>query len=131
MKQKKKKLSTLLKHADDAFSIYIRTKYASNGYVSCVSCGKTALIAEMDCGHFVGRQHKALRFSEDNCHPQCRYCNRFREGEKDTYALYLVRKYGPDILQKLQDVKHRIVHFTPTELMEIRNTFRNKLKELI
>jgi len=125
-----KKLSTLWNYADAAFSKYIRRKYLrEDGLLECWSCHKLHAMSEMDCGHFVGRQHKATRFLEENCHPQCRYCNRYIEGNKDAYALSLVKHYGPDILERLQVEKHKTLHLLAADLIEIINRYKAKLAE--
>jgi len=46
------------KEADKVFSRYIRRKYADkNGNVSCITCGVTKHWKEMDCGHYISRNH--------------------------------------------------------------------------
>jgi len=72
------KKKTLIKACDALFSKYILHKNADrDGYVTCITCGKRAPIAQMDAGHFIGRRIQVLRYDERNVHPQCRYCNRF------------------------------------------------------
>jgi hypothetical protein len=126
-----KKLSTLIHNLDATFSKYIRYSYADGrGNLSCFTCDRVASIHEMDCGHFVSRQHKSTRWLEKNCHPQCRYCNRYNEGRKDVYAVRLVQKYGPNILLELQEEKHKIRKWTPVELQEMIGKYKQKLSEL-
>lgn len=110
-KKRPMKLVTMLHYMDQAFSVFIRMKYAdSMGYAPCFTCDAVKQISEMDCGHFVSRVHKATRWTDENAHPQCRYCNRYCEGRKDVYALKLVEKYGPEILSRLQEMKHQVIH---------------------
>lgn len=97
----------LKKIADEVFSLYIRNLYAKDGQVKCFTCSKVAPIKEMDNGHYVSRTCMYLRYSEKNCHPQCRYCNRYKEGNKDEYTLQLVRKYGTEVLEELNRWKHK------------------------
>ena len=84
----------------------------------------------MDCGHFVGRQHRSTRWHEKNCHPQCRYCNRYCEGKKDVYAIRLMEKYGPNILIELQEAKNKITNFKPCDLQDLIEVYKAKLETL-
>ena len=86
--KRKASRSTLMEKADNAFSLFIRTRDSQehNGlYFKCISCGRTLPIEQADCGHFINRQHMSLRFSELNCNAQCRHCNRFMEGNFSDY----------------------------------------------
>jgi len=125
-----KKMSTLFKNADAFYSRYIRLKYSKNGYVKCVTCGRFFPIKEMDCGHFVGRGYMSTRYFEKNTHPQCRYCNRFKEGVKDVYALWLVEHYGQGILKELNYLRNQHKRFRPWELQEIADNYKLKIKEI-
>jgi hypothetical protein len=114
--KKPRKISTLIKNLDTVYSRYIRTKYAVDGIAPCFTCEKSLPIAEMDCGHFVSRRFKSVRFHEKNTHPQCRYCNRYNEGMKDVYAFRLIEKYGPDIIRELNQLRLQEKRFTRQEL---------------
>ena len=122
-----RKLSTLMHYADSAFSHYVRKKNEVDGLIQCFTCPKRLPLVEMDCGHFVGRMHKSLRFSEENCEPQCRYCNRYLEGHKDAFALALVRKHGPEILEKLNLQKHQVTQLKQSDLEQITSDYRARL----
>ncbi len=88
---------TLMKKADSAFSLYIRTRDSQEykgEYFRCISCGRVLPIEQADCGHFINRQHMSLRFSEMNCNAQCRHCNRIMEGNFSGYLIGLIKKIG-------------------------------------
>lgn len=128
---KKPKLRTLVNKLDAIFSKYIRlSKADGRGNAQCFTCDKVAPITEMDCGHFVGRQHKSTRWSEINCQPQCRYCNRYCEGKKDVFAVRLIQTYGPHILMELQEQKNIITNYKPPDLEELIRSYKQKLKAL-
>jgi hypothetical protein len=128
---KKKNLKTLVNKLDAIFSKYIRLSHADGrGNCRCFTCDVAKPVAETDCGHFVGRQHKSTRWLEKNCHPQCRYCNRYNEGRKDVYAVRLIEKYGPNILLELQEEKQKIAKFTPADLENLIDTYKSKLSQL-
>ncbi|GAF92857.1 unnamed protein product, partial [marine sediment metagenome] len=90
---------TLRRRADSALSIYIRTKYAVNGQVQCITCDSWNPISETDCAHFISRGKSATRFLEENCHPACPGCNRFRpEEHMRRYTLFMIDTYGRDFI---------------------------------
>lgn len=86
---------------DRVFSKYIRTIGTVNGVGRCISCGQLKPYEQLDCGHFIGRQYFGTRWSDVNCQTQCRFCNRFNEGEKDKFAAALIKKYGADVIDRL------------------------------
>lgn len=116
-KQKKlKSESKLKKELDAIFSQYIRLKYADDsGMVKCVTCGAVRHWKEMQAGHYISRQHLAVRFDEDNVFPQDVSCNVFRGGNYTAYALFMLDKYGEEKLQWLEQQKHVITKYYPYE----------------
>jgi hypothetical protein len=118
---------------DRVFSEYIRRRAARvnpNGYIACCSCGQVCHWKDMDAGHFVNRRHNAVRYDERNVHPQCRRCNRYDEGNPAGYALFLISKYRPGVLEDLRRLGKTVKRFTVTELEGILTEYKVKLKEL-
>lgn len=114
---------------DKLFSEFIRRRDADkNGIVKCCSCGKLVDWKESDCSHFVSRQYLWTRYDERNCNASCRKCNRFEEGRKEEYALFLVKKYGVEILEELNSAKWKVYPQFPyaEKILE----YEEKLKEL-
>jgi len=100
---KKAKTATIQATADKAMSQYIRQKYAKDGFVSCVSCGVSIPWQEADCGHFVPKSRGAsIRYVEENCHPECKACNRFDEGHLAGYTLFMIDTYGREKIDELK-----------------------------
>jgi len=87
---------------DRAFSKAIRTRDCPQGWGKCITCGKLASYAKMDCGHYLGRQYFATRWDPMNCAAQCRTCNRFNEGLKAKFRVALVKKYGEKAIQRME-----------------------------
>jgi|SRR3990167_1460516 len=123
-------LSTLVKKLDKIFSEYIRRRDSKDGVARCVTCGKYENWKEIDCGHFVSRDKKSTRWNEKNCHPQCKSCNRFHEGRKDEYALFLIRKYGQGILEELNKNKWMPFKLDTLWLQEMIKEYKEKLNAL-
>ena len=124
-------ITTLKRKLDDLWSKYIRLSEAhSDGRCSCVSCGASANWKDMDCGHFISRNHNGGRFLRENCHAQCKKCNRFREGNKAGYAVFLTKQYGPEIIDRLNQLQYQIRRFTVAELQEQVVWTKNELARL-
>lgn len=120
-----------MKNADKWFSIYIRLRDSNeDGVGECCTCGKHVHWKQGDAGHFVNRQHKSLRYSEDNVHLQCRKCNRFDEGNITGYSIFMINKFGSDILSKLSVAKNVTVKMGKYELSQIAFFYKSKAKEL-
>lgn len=109
--------STLMRKADDAFSLFIRTRdsqaYEGRSF-RCISCNRPLPIEQADCGHFINRAHMSLRFSELNCNAQCRHCNRFQEGNFSGYRQGLIRKIGEQkviLLEAQKNITNKISNF--------------------
>lgn len=100
---------TAMRKADEAFSLFIRTRdsqsYEGRAF-RCISCGRTLSIEQADCGHYVNRSHMSLRFSELNCNAQCRHCNRFQEGNIQDYRNGLIQKIGEQKVLLLEAQKN-------------------------
>ena len=114
------------------FSQFIRMRDASqlNGYAQCCTCGSVKFWKEMDAGHFVGRQFKSLKFSEQNVNAQCRYCNRFNEGMKHKYAKFLDEKYGEGTAMLLDGTKKRVFRLDKFSLLAMIDHYKTKVAEL-
>jgi len=126
-----KNLKAAKRKADKTFSEFIRRSYANKeGYCTCVSCGAIKHWKEMDCGHWHSRRFIATRWDEDNCFPQCRYCNRFIEGNKPGYSEFMTRRYGECCLQELSKLAHSVLRLTASDVDEITDKYKKKLKEL-
>lgn len=106
---------------DRVFSKFIRKR---DNY-KCVTCGK----AGNEAGHYEKRSHRSTRWDEINVNCQCTACNKYRGGNLANYALFLRRKYGEDILEKIREKRDN--YFQPTKhwLLEQIKIYEDKLKE--
>jgi hypothetical protein len=118
---------------DTVFSIYIRLRDRIPGtdYIRCISCGKLVHWKESDCGHYINRKFMSVRFNEQNTNAQCRYCNRFSEGNMAGYTIGLQKKYGVQIVERLLLGKNQTVKFSQFEIDELTKYYKKKVKELI
>lgn len=116
------KRSSLKDRLDKVFSLYIRLRDAMpNGYFRCISCGEIKPFDQADCGHYFSRTHLATRFDEQNCHAECRYCNRFKADHLDGYRENLIRKIGQrnfDLLRIRHQSSSQMSEFEYRELIK-------------
>ena len=123
-------MGSLEKKLDTLFSKFVRLSgLNSQGYIICVTCGGFFTYRMIDCGHYIGREERATRWEERNTGSQCHSCNRYAEGKKAQFALYLQRKYGLGILQELNDQVNKFSHFTASELEEKIKYYQEKVKQ--
>ena len=122
VKQPSKK--TIKDRAWRVFSKYVRLRdcLKTTGTLThgkCITCGKLLSISFCDAGHFVSRRYNSTLFDEKNCHIECRYCNRFLNGNLLEY-----RRQSEAIIHMSGDNRaagspgHRTV-FIPAHIREI------------
>lgn len=123
--KKSPSLSALVERLDKVFSKYIRLRDAMpSGLFRCISCGKIKPIEEADCGHFHSRTHMSTRFDEDNCHAECRYCNRFSADHLIGYRENLIRKIGEQRYLLLEVKAHETRKWSHFELEQLVKYYR-------
>jgi len=84
----------------------------------------------MHAGHFVSRGRSATMFDEKNVHAQCYSCNIHKKGNGAEYAVKIIEIYGKEVLDDLVQRSRQTHRFTYTELEEIYQNSRQRLKEL-
>lgn len=119
--------------AIDAFQMWVRWR----DNFTCITCGtkvdpysETAKMM-MHAGHYIGRGNENVVFHEKNVNAQCRNCNGKENwtGDKNPYALKLIEKYGPDILQELENAKTHDHNYSISDLQEIEAKYLNLINE--
>jgi|GEM_PF-986391 hypothetical protein len=121
-------LSYLMNDLDDVFSKYIRLKYAdSEGVVKCFTCSNKIFWKHIQNGHYTSRANMATRYEEDNCRPQCGFCNSKHETDTAPFknALEAERK---GITEYLDEQARLTFKFTQSDLKELLIHYREKLK---
>ena len=130
---KVKKKTDYTAKLDKVFSEYIRMRdVMPNGLFRCISCGKIKPYSQADCGHYHSRNHMATRFDEDNCHAECRGCNRFSADHLIGYRENLIQKIGEQRFELLSWKAHQTKKWSDFELQELIKYYkalRDKLKK--
>lgn len=132
MKTKKQGLSKLKEDLDDIFSKYIRLKAAdSNLKCRCYTCSNYIEWKYIQNGHYWSRGELPLRWSEQNCKPQCVSCNIYKEGNKPAYTQALIREYGESILDILESKKNNKWKPSRFELELLIREYTDKFNKLL
>lgn len=132
-KKKKPSLSALETKLDGLFSEWIRRSAADEGgTVQCVTCQKLMFWKNdgAQAGHFVKRQHRAVRWDERNVNVQCIRCNKWLNGNEAEHGAYVIRTHGLEVHEELLRLKHTVFKVTRTTLEDLINEYKQKLEEL-
>lgn len=126
-----KTIPDLVKEAQRAFNAYIRARDHSR---PCICCGQplgdTEIGGAYDCGHYRSTgSAPQLRFDERNAHAQRKRCNRYGAGRAVDYRIGLIARLGIAQVEAIE-ADNAIHKWTREELIAVKNTYRQKLKEL-
>lgn len=121
----------LIRAAQREFNAYIRERDKDQ---ACICCNRPLGEAEAggsyDCGHYRSTGSAPhLRFDERNAHAQRKQCNRYGAGRAVDYRVGLIARIGREAVEALES-DNRIHKWQREELRSIRDTYRQKLKEL-
>ena len=87
---------------------------------------KKHTIAEIQCGHFMGRTNLGTRWMEQNCRPQCMECNYFKTGNIEEFEHKLHEENGA-LVEYLRETARQTVRPTRDELKALILEYRAKL----
>ena len=128
LKDKLKTLGQYEAEAKKSFQKWIRMRDVS---LPCISCGieQTDL---WDGGHYKKAEiYSGVIFDENNCHKQCRKCNRFLNGNELNYRQGLIQRYGIDFADQIEQKANetRNQKFTKEELIAKKLKYDLLIKE--
>lgn len=113
---------------DKYFNPYIRERDKNE---PCISC-KTTKDVQYHAGHYMAAgNYSFLRFNEDNVHKQCgKNCNKELHGNLHEYRINLIKKIGLEKVMWLEENRHKELSLTIPELIELKQIYKLKLKQL-
>ena len=124
-------LKGMIQILDKVFSEYIRRRDAGGSeYVRCVTCSTVKHWKEMDCGHYITRNHLAVRFHPRNCHAQCKSCNSFKGGEQSLHGKAIDRMYGKGESDTLQAISRTYAGLDEAWLNYHIKLYRDEIKKI-
>jgi hypothetical protein len=140
-KEKLKSKSKWLAEAQIPFNKFIRLRDA---HEPCISCGRydheieyRGVGGKFDCGHWKTRgAYPELRFTELNCHKQCKSCNG-GAGNFTSKNHTVTQQYTENLIKKIGIVqfewlnaKHEPLNLTIPEIKAIKLKYQKKAKEI-
>ncbi len=114
--------------ADKAFGDYIKKRDIIDGYFICPTCKRRVDAIYAECGHFIPRKHNPVRYDERNAHAQCKSCNSFHDGRDVEYKVFMIAKYGMDIVNELYRKSKEYIKVDKLFLKEIEDMYKEKIK---
>lgn len=122
----------LVKIADKVFGDHVKSAAANEkGLIKCFTCDNEFLITDktedgkkslIQLGHFVSRACYFLRWSENNCRPQCVYCNEHKKGNLKVFA----KRLGEEMVEWLNSKKREPFKLERGFVLNIINVFRKR-----
>lgn len=113
------------------FSEYIRLRDADeNGIAKCFTCGLPRHWTKGDCGHGIGRQHKATKFNEKNNQFQCKKCNGFEGGKREVYKVNMDKKYGAGTWDLMEVMARQPYRWGKFEIDTLTEHYKKLVAEL-
>ena len=114
------------REAQTAFNAWIR---ARDEGLPCISCGRHHQ-GQWHAGHYLSAGARPeLRYTESNVHRQCAPCNTHLSGNAVLYRIGLINRIGSDAVEWLEG-PHELPKWTADDYRAIRDTYRQKLKEM-
>jgi 5-methylcytosine-specific restriction endonuclease McrA len=114
-----------LTEAQDSFNRYVRIR---DGLLPCISCGQPPGIGQRHASHYRSRAAAGqLRYHLKNTNASCSQCNHFKSGNVVEYRIGLVRKYGEEAVQALEN-DSRPASYSLEYLKRIKAIFNRKAK---
>lgn len=120
-------LSEWIRLAQIVFNKYVRLRDRDK---PCISSGRP-LTGKYDCGHYYSTgAYPNLRFEEDNAHGQTVHDNRDKHGNLIAYREGLIQRIGMERFTALEQKKNTVRKYTISEVKELIQHYRDKIKEL-
>ena len=125
-------LKTLGQYEADAKKSFQKWIRMRDDKQPCISCGiqQTDL---WDGGHYKKAEiYSGVIFDENNCHRQCRKCNRFLNGNELNYRQGLIQRYGIEYADQIEQKANetRNYKFTKEELIAKKLKYDILIKEI-
>lgn len=126
----KTKLKRTKDRANEAFSRYIRNKYAKDGMVGCYTCTAVNPVKQMQCGHGIPSRTNAVLYMEEIARPQDYACNILAGGRYKVFTRKLIEELGEERYNELVIESNRTIKYTAEEYLDIRDQYVKALADL-
>lgn len=123
-------LQDLIDKADDVFSQWLRLSQADEyGYVTCYTCDSRGPWQQYQCGHYIKRDNKFLRWDTRNTRVQDKKCNEYMGGHYTEYT-HRLEAERPGITEILLEEGNLIYKPSRDEIRSIITEYTKKLNQL-
>lgn len=138
-KKTKSELKKAKEKCWEAFSAYIRTRDCIRFRNSldegmCVTCKREYPYKRLQAGHFIPGRSNSVLFDERIVYSQCFGCNQNPPyglgGNYVEYFVFMEKEWGREKIDEFRALKHKIVKFTPYELLAMADDFLTRTEEL-
>lgn len=130
-KQKELTLPKLEAKLWKVFSEFIRLRDSDeNGYCKCFTCGRVRYFTDMDSGHGIPRQYKATKYNERNNAAQCKHCNGFEGGRRETYKQKMDEKYGKGTWDIMEMCSRKPYKYSRFEILALTEYYKGEVYKL-
>lgn len=109
------------------------SKYVRAVEPNCVTCGGRPDHA----GHFQYNTERnqllggnALWYDRRNIHSQCIECNNYKSGNTIPYKVYMINRYGSEIIQEIRTLWQTPKKWTREEIIAIEQYYTKAYKDL-
>lgn len=137
IKARKEKLKTRgdwTKLLQRSFNEFIRLRDRNQ---ACISCGVTneQLAEKWKGGKWDGGHYRSvgsaphLRFTETNCHKQCKKCNKYESGNHVEYRKGLIKRIGLDAVEAIE-ADQGPLKLTVEQIKERLKQYRAEVRKL-
>lgn len=127
-KKKDKSVSKKIQAVRKPFQMWIRMRDADK---PCISCG-TYYSDIWDGGHYSKAEtYTGMIFNENNCHKQCRKCNKYLDGNESNYRIGLIKRIGEAAVIEIENTRDSLKSYkwSDDELKEIKDKYTKLLKQ--
>ena len=101
-----------------------------NWYWRCISCPKIRHWKWADWWHFISRAVNSTAFDERNINLQCKECNWFKNWNTKAYRLWMIEKYGIEVVQEIEQKAGEIFQLDREWMWEQLNIYKEKVRVL-
>lgn len=130
-KPKAKSLGKLKKELWDLVSQYVRRSAADHrGMAVCYTSGVEMRWQDLQAGHAIPGRHNAVLYDTDIIKPQSMRDNIFLRGQHHVFATKLIEEHGMEWWQAKLEGSKRIVKYSKADILEMTESYKERLRVL-
>ena len=128
LREKLKTIGEYKAEARKSFQKWIRLRDSDK---NCISCDSSTAKDWHGSHYFPANLYSGLIFDETNVHKSCDYCNVFLHGNITGYRKGLIKRYGIEYVERLENKSddNRVYKYTKEELIAKKLQYNIKIKE--